>query len=215
MQRTKSFLALIFCLGVLACSGTAPEAEETASSEGAQTAPPAAPAPKILVVAAGSRLEVRLSDRLSSNVNKSGDRFKATLEQDLKAGEELVAPAGSSVTGKLVEVKDSGKVKGKARISLALTSIQVGESDYSVDTEQITVEAEGTKGRDAKVIGGGAGVGALIGGLTGGKKGAAIGAAIGGGAGTAAVLVTEGEHVEFAPEQKFSFVLAKDLQVSK
>ena len=122
-------------------------------------------------------------------------------------------PRGSTVTGRLLEVKGSAKVKGRAEMTLVLTEIAVGEEQYPVQTDPIPIQAEATKGRDTAVIGGAAGVGALIGGIVGGKKGAAIGAATGGGAGTAGVLMTKGKEVELSPEQQFSFRLQQDLEV--
>ena len=82
-------------------------------------------------------------------------------------------------------------------------------------TRPYVAEAEATKGRDAGIIAGGAGIGAAIGALTGGKKGALEGGAIGGGAGTAAVLATKGKEVEFGSETRLNFTLDRPAQVSR
>ena len=76
-------------------------------------------------------------------------------------------------------------------------------------------EAESTKGRDAAVIGGAAGVGAAIGAIAGGKKGAATGAAVGGGAGTGTVLATKGKEVDLPAESKLDFTLNKDVTLNQ
>ena len=70
-------------------------------------------------------------------------------------------------------------------------------------------------GRDAKVIGGTAGVGAIIGAITGGGKGAATGAAVGGAAGTGAVLVTKGKEVDYPAESRLTFTLDRELTVTR
>ncbi|MDA2936889.1 hypothetical protein MYX75_01320 [Acidobacteria bacterium AH-259-A15] len=175
--------------------------------------PPPPPRPITAVVSEGTVLEVRLAEVVSTKTNKSGDQFEALLDKDLIGDGKIVVPQGSKVIGEVLDLQESGKVKGRAGMTLILTEIHVGGRKYPIETNEIEVRAEGTKGRDAKVIGGATGVGALIGGILGGKKGAAIGAAVGGGAGTAKVLTTKGKEVEFQAEQLFSFRLEKDIQV--
>lgn len=188
-------------------------AEGTADRQSTEVEPSTPPEPKTAVVAAGTVLEVRLTRGISSGTNQTGDEFESLLERDLTIDGTIVIPRGSTVTGRLLDVKGSAKVKGRAEMTLVLTEIAVGEEQYPVQTDPISIQAEGTKGRDTAVIGGAAGVGALIGGIVGGKKGAAIGAATGGGAGTAGVLMTKGKEVELSPEQQFSFRLQQDLEV--
>ena len=188
-------------------------AEGTADRQSTEVEPSTPTEPKTAVVAAGTVLEVRLTGGISSGGNQTGDEFESLLERDLTIDGTIVFPRGSTVTGRLLDVKGSAKVKGRAEMTLVLTEIAVGEEQYPVQTDPIRIQAEGTKGRDTAVIGGAAGVGALIGGIVGGKKGAAIGAATGGGAGTAGVLMTKGKEVELGPEQQFSFRLQQDLEV--
>ncbi len=177
-----------------------------------QPPPPPAP-PKPLVIPAGTHLEVRLLDPISSANAKSGDTFKASLEQDLESDGKIVVPRGSTITGKLMGVKSSGRVEGRATLSMTLTDIAAGPASYPIQTDTLSFEAEKTIKQDATKVGIGAGLGAVIGAIAGGGKGAAIGAAVGGGAGTATVLATKGKEVQFGLEQKFSFVLRGDLVV--
>lgn len=178
--------------------------------------PPSPPRPMTITteVPEGTVLEVRLNEAVSSAENQSGDKFEATVDRDITIDGRTIVPRGSRVYGKILDVVPSGKVQGRAQMSLILTDLIVGEKSYTIETSKISFEAEGTKDRDAKTVGGGAGLGALIGAVAGGKKGAAIGAAIGGGAATAGVLLTKGKEVEFQPEHKFSFRLEKDLSVT-
>ncbi len=173
------------------------------------------PPPKPIVIPSGTRFEVRLLDPISSADNKSGDTFKAALEQDLVADGKIVVPRGSTVTGRLMGVKASGRVEGRAAMSITLTEVMIGETAYPIQTNTLSFEAEKTTKQDATKVGIGAGVGAIIGAIAGGGKGAAIGAAVGGGAGTATVLATKGKEVKFALEDKFSFVLSNDLTVKQ
>lgn len=172
-----------------------------------------APAPVTVIVASGTPLEIRLNSGLSSGTAKSDDRFEGTLSQDLEHNGKVLAPKGSVIFGRVSDVAGSGRVQGRARMSLSLTELNVGDDKYDLKTNTLSFEAESTQGRDAKAVGGSAGVGALIGAIAGGKKGAAIGAAIGAGAGTATVMVTKGKEVVFEPEQKFNFKLEQDLEI--
>jgi hypothetical protein len=117
------------------------------------------------------------------------------------------------VVGKLVNVKQAGRVEGVASLALTLTEIRAGEEALPVRTNTLTFQAETTKKDDAVKVGAGAGIGAAIGAIAGGGKGAAIGAAIGGGAGTATVLATRGKAVKFPAEHKLNFELRDEIKV--
>ena len=123
------------------------------------------------------------------------------------SSEEAQQPAEQSLS-------DPAEVEGRAEMTITLTELRLGEEAYRVKTGNITIQAEGTQGRDAKIIGGAAGVGALLGEIIGGKKSAAAGAAVGGGAGTATVLTTKGKEVEFQAEHKFSFSLSREVEAT-
>ena len=176
--------------------------------------PPPPPRPLTALLPEGTVLDIRLVEALTSEKNRMGDHFTATLDRDLEARGRILIPYKSLVTGKVVDVGQSGKVKDRSRLALTLVSIEAPEASYPIHTNTISFEAEGTKGEDAQTVGGGAGLGALIGGIIGGKKGAAIGAAVGGGAATAKVLTTKGRKIELQPERKLSFRLETDLSIT-
>lgn len=182
----------------------------------ANVAPPPPPPPvRPLVIASGTRFEVRLADPIDSKTNKTGDTFRATLDQNLEVDGKIAAPRGSLLKGRIVSVKEPGRVEGRAAMSIVLTGITVNKVDYPIETNTLAFEAEKSTKEDATKIGIGAGVGAIIGAIAGGGKGAAIGAAVGGGAGTATVLATKGKDVKFPAEERFSFVLKGDLSVKQ
>ena len=135
------------------------------------------------------------------------------MENDLTGDGKLLAPAGSFVTGRILNAEKSGRVKGRAKMAISLHRIEVGGQTYTLDTNKLSFEAEGTAGRDAKRVGIATGIGAAIGAIAGGGKGAAIGAAIGGGAGAGATVLTAGKEVEFPVEQLFEFRLEKDVEM--
>jgi hypothetical protein len=198
-------------------SAAATPVSETAPVEESQaqqaSTPPKIPEPKVLTIAGGTAIPVRLQEALDSSVNQTGDTFSAMLDKDIEVNATVVAPRGSIVEGKLSKVVRSGRVEGRAVMSLQLTSLKVGNQTYPLQTEILTFEAESTKKKDATKVGIGAGVGAVIGAIAGGGKGAAIGAAVGGGAGGAAVVATRGKEIKFDAEHMLNFVLRNDINI--
>jgi len=200
-----------------ACSATPEETktDETAAAAAteekkAAEAPKPAPAPRVRIPA-GTTLSVTLSTSLNSGKNNAGDTFTGNISEDVVVGGKTVLARGTAVEGKVVSAEGAGKVKGKGQMSLTLTEAKVNGKTVTLATKTLSAEAESTKGRDAAVIGGGAGVGAAIGAIAGGAKGAAIGAAVGGGGGTAAVLATKGKEVEYPAESKLEFTLDSEV----
>jgi hypothetical protein len=162
---------------------------------------------------AGTRVPVRFTKSLSTAESQTGDRFEAVIDGDLSAGGHVVFPKGTPVYGRLIEVERSGRVEGRASMSLTLDEIRPEQQSYTVKTETLNFEAESTVKKDAVKVGAGAAIGSVIGAIAGGGKGAAIGAAIGGGAGAGTVLATRGKEVQFSPEDRLSFRLDEDLQI--
>lgn len=177
-------------------------------------AAPVPPRPKIAVIPAGTKLTVRLVEPIDSAINKTGDTFQATLDNDLLVDGSLVAPRGSTVTGKLTQVLQSGRVQGLAQMSLALRDLRVGDAVYPIQSNVLSFQAESTKNKDAAKVGIGAGIGAAIGAIAGGGKGAAIGAAVGGGAGGATVLASRGKELKFPAEHQLTFSLRSEVNVT-
>ena len=175
------------------------------------------PRRQLVMVPAGTRIPIRLQQGISTEKNNAGDTFAATLDAPLTVDGKTLAPAGTRVEGLLTNVVDSGRVEGRASLTMILRHMTVGGDDYTLSTQPLTLAARSTKKKDAKIIGGSAAAGAVIGAIAGGGKGAAIGAAVGGGSGTGYVLGTKGDPVAYGPETRFTLVLteAMDLPVQK
>ena len=178
-----------------------------------QTAAPASvPAPRGVVVPKGTKLHIRLEDSISTKHNNSGDRFSASLDGPLAVGGKLLAPSHSKVLGQLTEVKQSGRIKGRAQLTMVLTKLITGKREYDLHTEPLTFTAPRTWKRDAYLLAGSSALGAVIGAIAGGGKGAAIGAGIGGGAGTGWWLTARGAPVAYGPETRLTFTLAQPVR---
>jgi hypothetical protein len=168
---------------------------------------------EIVTLPAGSVIEVRTVEIISSKSNVSGDFFEATLTEDLIADGKVVFGRGSEVKGRLLEVLRPGKLKGRGSVTFNLQEIRGDETTYGLDTNSMTIEAESSKGKDVATVGAATAIGAVLGAVFGGKKGAAVGGATAGGAGTAGVLLSRGKDVEIPAERLFSFRLEKDVEI--
>jgi hypothetical protein len=147
--------------------------------------PPPKPAPKPIVIPAGTVLNVRLDQPLSSKTNKTGDPFQASVSSPVVIQGKTIVPTGARAAGTVTDAKDAGRFKGAANLAIALNTVTIGGKPYQVQTAPATQTGKGKGSRTAKMVGGGTAGGALIGGIAGGGKGAAIGALVGAGAGTA------------------------------
>ena len=164
-------------------------------------------------ISAGTEFQVRLVQGLTTKKNKTGESFRTILDKDVVMNGVTVLKKGTDVTGTIVEAKQSGRVKGKARMSLTLSSFEAGQQTVALQTNTLTVEAGGSKGRDAGRIGVATGAGAGIGAIADGGDGAAKGAVIGAAVGVGATLLTRGKEVEFGAEQLFSFKLENSVKL--
>jgi hypothetical protein len=169
----------------------------------------------ILTLSEGTELQVRLTEPLSSAKNEAGQEFKAIVDKDVVVNGRTALARGSLIHGQIIDAEGSGRVSGRAKMSIALKQLVIGERQIPIETNTLSFEADGTVKRDAARTAGGAGLGAIIGAIAGGGKGAAIGAAIGGGAGVGATVITKGKEVEFDAETLFSFRLAKPLEIQR
>jgi hypothetical protein len=208
MKRLLGVCAIAFALSLVGCaSADTAEKEESSGLWGLNR-----PQPKI-TVPPGTSLRVVLQQGLGTDTSTPGAEFTGVLAAPIVIDGKTVLPEGAAVSGKVVDVKKAGRVKGRATLSLALTSVEHNGKSVPIETRTYVGVAKDNKKRDAAIIGGGAGVGAVIGAIAGGGKGAATGAAIGGGAGTGTVLATRGDDLHYPPESRLNFVLSKPVDL--
>jgi hypothetical protein len=180
------------------------------------TARPSAPRPapvRMVSVPTDTRLRLSLQTALASDTSNVEDRVSARVTDDVVVDGETVIPEGSRVDGRVTYAQGSGKVKGRAGLTVRFHTLTVGDRTYDIATEPVRREAAGTKAKDARNIGIGAGAGAVIGGIIGGRKGAGIGAAVGGAGGTGMVLATKGQEVRLPAGTAITTRLADPLVI--
>jgi hypothetical protein len=129
------------------------------------------------------------------------------MDEPVMLNGETVIPRGADVVVKLVDSKESGKLTGRAELTLDLMSVRVDGHMVDINTQSVSRESDSRGQRTAKVAGGTAAVGAIIGAIAGGGKGAVIGAGAGGAAGAGAEEVTKGQRVKVPSETRLTFVL--------
>ena len=150
---------------------------------------------------------MRLSSGLGSKTSQTGDPFEATVADPVAVADKTVIPTGASAGGTVVEAKAKGKIKGEARLKLALSRVTIRGKTYEIQTTMAEQTAKGKGKRTAVATGGGAAGGALIGGIAGGGKGAGIGALVGAGAGFLGGTFTGNKQIELPAETVLPFKL--------
>jgi hypothetical protein len=183
-------------------------------------------------VPAGTVIPVNLTSRISTKHLKEGDGIYAQTALPIAINGEILIPAGSFVRGKVGQVKQPGRIKGRAEMTFSFQSIVLPTgATYEIYASLAgtggTVERKGEatvvgeKGNDGEEIltdaGRGAGTGAAVGviygrGVGGAGKGAAAGAA-GGAAGSAvAALIRRGDALVLEPGTMIEIVLDRPIQ---
>jgi hypothetical protein len=141
-------------------------------------------------IPAGTAVQVRIVEKLSSETANVGQVFHGTLAAPVVANGRMLFPKGAQVTGEVVNVERSGRLSTPGELHLSLRTIRSGARSYAVAVLPIVIKGESHTKSNVTKIGGGTAVGALIGAIAGGGKGAAIGAGVGAAAGTGAAAAT-------------------------
>ena len=186
-------------------------------------------APQLITVPSGTKVLLVLKNTVSSRNAKVGDGVFLETTFPVVEGGRVVIPAGTYVQGVVDGVKRSGRVKGRAELLLHFTTLIYPngytvsmpgslESSDSADTQKVkdqegTVQADGTKGKDAGAIATTTGTGVLIGGLSRGAKGAVVGGGIGAAVGVATAMLTRGDEVRLESGSSVEMLLQRPLDL--
>jgi hypothetical protein len=177
---------------------------------------------KYYSVAANQVMRVRLDDELNSEKARVGDTFTSTLVDPVysKTG-LLLAPQGSTVGGRVINVQRAQKNGKPAVLDVQFTSLELPngyrralngsltdlETSTGSSDNEGSVTAHKTSRRKLKFIGGGAAGGAVIGAIAGGGKGLAIGAGVGALTGAITGRVKKGHEVKVKSGTEFGVIL--------
>jgi hypothetical protein len=184
------------------------------------------------VLKAGTHIPLTVLTTVSSKNAAPGDRIYLQTMIPVSVDRRIVIPAGSYVNGTITQSQRPGKVKGKGELYLRFDSIMLsngvtldllgrlggmdGGNPGTLNRDEGKVTSDGSAGKDAMIVGGGAMGGAAMGNWIGGEgKDAGIGAGAGAAAGLAAVLLTRGPDAVVQRGSTLDMVLNRDLALTE
>jgi len=195
---------------------SAPAAPDKPPVDAHQPDPVAAPPqPLKITIEQGTPVTVRLIDSIDSEKNQVGDTFHATLSAHLSAEGFEAIPAGTDITGHIVDLKSASKFAGKSLVVLQLDSISSNGQTYNLETDKYRKEGSSRGKNTAEKVGGGAIIGGIIGAIAGGGKGAAIGSAAGAGVGGGVQAASKSQQIKLPSETVLNFTLQAPVTVIK
>ena len=184
----------------------------------------------VVSVPAGQQFKTIVTTPLSSQTLTLGQNVTLALGSDFYYGNNLIAPAGSSVTGTVLEVSKAkhGSINGKLliRFTQLVTpyGIQIPISAVIKTDDNTGVLIGGTKLDVTKeytkdvAVGAttGAVTGVVVSALSGGDlgKGTALATAVGGGLGVAKSIWDKGNDVEIPANASIELVLTQPITVN-
>ncbi len=175
-----------------------------------------AKAPAKVTLAEGTVVAVRVGETLTSEKNQSGDGWTGVLAEPVVVDGLVIAERGAEVTGRVTDVKRSGRVKGVGTIGVTLSHLMTADRQrVAINTTSFTAVAKDETKRDIGKVAIVSGIGAAIGAIAGGGKGAAIGAGVGAGAGTGVVLATRGGPAVISNEALIRFRIAAPVTITE
>ena len=159
-------------------------------------------------IPAGTQLQVRIIEKLSSEQASVGDQFHGTFAAPVVVNGRTQFSKGTDVTGEVTSVERSGRLSRPGELHLSLRTVRSGGRTYAIAADPFVIKGESHTKSNVTKIGGGAGLGALIGAIAGGGKGAAIGAGVGAAAGTGVAAGTGKKPAEVESEAVLTWVAA-------
>ena len=121
-----------------------------------------------VTVPAGTHIMARMTDTVNSRAHGEGHRFTAELEGDLVANGTVVAPRGSKIYGQLVKSEQSGRLRGRSKMTITFTHLMINGQLKPIQTSNIqTISDKGSAGDSVGKTARGAAIGALADGRDG------------------------------------------------
>lgn len=149
-----------------------------------------------VTVPAGTVVELRWSETVSSRSSDVGDVFRTTVEQDVRVADAIAIPAGSVVMGRVTEAEQPRGVGGRARLSLEFTALEVPSGETRAIEGVFASSGKSDNLKDAAIIAGSTLGGALLGEAVDEGKGGVIGGILGGIGGAVAAAKSQAKPVE-------------------
>ena len=143
---------------------------------------------------AGTELDVRLEQTVSSKTARVEDRVEATVVTPVTLNGATLVPVGTVVTGIVAEADDADRAQRDGRLRLNFTGMQFPNGTRAeIRSTVVRVEETHTGTSTTRRGALGAILGGVLGGIIKGRSGAVVGAILGAGG---AVVATKGQNVE-------------------
>lgn len=184
----------------------------------------------VVTVPAGTKIGIVTTSPISSEFVTLGQNVSAALNSDFYYNNKLIAPAGSVVTGTVIEANSAKRGSMNGKLAIRFTQIitpygvVIPVSAIISTTDNTGVLLGGTKADVtadyAKDLTAGAAVGALsgvlFGALSGGKvgRGAALGTAVGAGGGLVKSVWDKGDDVVIPANSTMDILLTQPITVN-
>jgi RNA polymerase sigma-70 factor (ECF subfamily) len=181
-------------------------AQASPAAPGVERPQPAPVAARQLTIPAGTTLKVRLGQALSSDLNRPGDTFIASLELPLVVDGIMVAERLARVEGVVEGAQVASGTQRNSVLTLRLVRLQAKDGRM---LDLVTSPLDGARPSAAKAAAG-AMAGAAVGALVAGAK--STGAAVG--AGAALSAPPRSKSVRLSDETQLVFHLSEPLVVS-
>jgi len=215
-----------------AATTSAPVPGQAAANQAAASQP-AARDPNAVVIPAGAKIPLSLSQAISTKNAREGDAIYAQTVFPFVVNERVVVPAGTYIQGKISRVQHAGRSKTRAELLLHFTTMiypsgytlmlpgsienTPGADDKGVKDKEGTIEADKDTtariedaAKDAAVAGT---VGSLGGLAAGGLNGARIGGLAGLAGGVAWALLKHGPEVKLDVGTSIEMEIQRDVPV--
>ena len=187
--------------------------------------------PGTVVLPAGTKVPLKLTQAISTKNARAGDNVYAETTFPITVDNRMAIPPGTYVQGKISSVQRAGRVKGRAELHIHFTSLifpsgytlmlpgavdQVpGAEHAAIKDKEGTIQAEGKGGKTAASAAEYGATGAVVGGLSRGGKGALVGGGIGAAAGLAIATLTRNTEVRMEPGTTLEMILQRPLELNE
>jgi len=162
--------------------------------------------PLQLTIPAGTWINLRVDQELSSDHSRPGDVWTATLTQPVIVNGRVVSLRGQTIGGVVAEAVKAGRAKGTSRLALEMNEMTLADGrQIPIKGRLMEFRGPTSRGRDAVGVGTTVATGAVIGAAVNGGVGAGVGAAAGVVASTIGVLLTRGRPTVIYPETTLTF----------
>lgn len=160
-------------------------------------------------------ITVVLVDSIDTDIQLSGDEFRARLSQPIVVDGHTLFPDGVEVKGNLDKVVQSGHLKTPAELNFSLTAMQDRSGRWvNVGTNMIMEKKASHTDREVAMIGGGAVVGGIIGKIIDREGSTEIGAVAGAAAGTGLAAATGKRDIFHAVGTEVVFFSSQSTQIA-